>query len=504
LAERRRPLVRVAWGLGIVLAAASVLTGALIEDLYRYWWGYYPRLRWLSVPLLTFFFGMMIMTLAEYAFAYRRAEPGVHRLRARSFLIAFSIGYLGSVDYLACFGFAVYPFGYAPIWVFTFVVARTIRRYRLVDITPSFASRQILATMGDPLIVCDTQHKIQVVNRAACSTFGYGERDLIGLPIERLGEPGDGQGGLRRVLAGAPVQDEETVFRTVDGQCVDVSVSISRLSDEHGVPQGWVIIARDIRDRKRATAALRQETAFVHLLQDVAIAANEASNVDDAFQTCLTKVCLQMGWPIGHVYVTSGDGSARRLVPTRLWHLDTPEQFEVFRRVTEALSLDPGKGLPGRVLTSREPAWVRDVTVDDNFPRANPARACGIRAGFAFPVWVGKEVVAVLEFFSTEISDPDPAFLTVMANIGTQLGRVVERKRTEERLSYIANYDPLTGLPNRGLCLDRLKDELARSRWQERFVAVLFLDLDRFKNVNDTLGHSLGDRLLKAVADRLT
>ncbi|MEO5656508.1 MAG: EAL domain-containing protein, partial [Nitrospiria bacterium] len=186
------------------------------------------------------------------------------------------------------------------------------------------------------------------------------------------------------------------------------------------------------------------------------------------------------------------------------WHLDTPEQFESFRRVTEALSLEPGKGLPGRVLASRQPAWVRDVTVDDNFPRANPARVCGIRAGFAFPVWVGKEVVAVLEFFSTEISDPDPAFLTVMANIGTQLGRVVERKRTEERLSYIANYDPLTGLPNRGLCLDRLKDELVRSRWQERFVAVLFLDLDRFKNVNDTLGHSLGDRLLKAVADRLT
>lgn len=504
LSAHRRPLVMMAWCLAAVLAGASVLTGALIEDLYRYWWGYYPRLRWLSVPLLTFFFGMMILTLAEYAVAYRRAEPGVHQLRARSLLIAFSIGYLGSVDYLACFGFAVYPFGYAPIWGFTFVVARTIRRYRLVDLTPSFASKQILATMGDPLIVCDTQRKIQVVNRAACSTFGYGVRDLIGLPIERLAGPGDGQEGLRRVLAGAPVQDKETVLRTIDGECVDVSVSISHLSNEGGAPQGWVIIARDIRDRKRAAAALRRETAFVHLLQDVAIAANEASSVDDAFQTCLTKVCLQMGWAIGHVfYLTSGDGAERRLVPTRLWHLEGPDRFEVFRRVTEALSFEPGKGLPGRVLASRQPAWIRDVTVDDNFPRANQARACGIRAGFAFPVWVGKEVVAVLEFFSTEISDPDPAFLTVMANIGTQLGRVVERKRTEERLSYIANYDPLTGLPNRGLCLDRLRDELVRSRWQERFVAVLFLDLDRFKNVNDTLGHSLGDQLLKAVADRL-
>ncbi len=78
-----------------------------------------------------------------------------------------------------------------------------------------------------------------------------------------------------------------------------------------------------------------------------------------------------------------------------------------------------------------------------------------------------------------------------------------EQKQTEQRLSYLANYDTLTNLPNRILFFDRLGQSLTRAKWQGRLVTVLFLDLDRFKGVNDTLGHAVGDLLLKTVAERL-
>jgi transcriptional regulator with GAF, ATPase, and Fis domain len=166
-------------------------------------------------------------------------------------------------------------------------------------------------------------------------------------------------------------------------------------------------------------------------LQRIAVAANEASSVEEAMQIAVDEVCTHTGWPVGHVYLTD---SAAELVPTTTWHLESEQRYQVFKQVTEATRLTPGIGLPGRVLARGTPAWIMDVTEDPNFPRARQARDIGVRAGFAFPVLIGTEVAAVLEFFSSEALEPDEPLLEVMAHIGTQLGRVIERKRAEETL----------------------------------------------------------------------
>ena len=79
----------------------------------------------------------------------------------------------------------------------------------------------------------------------------------------------------------------------------------------------------------------------------------------------------------------------------------------------------------------------------------------------------------------------------------------IERKRTEERLTYLAQYDHLTGLVNRSLFRDRLVQAMARSKRLQQPIGLMLLDLDRFKAVNDTFGHDMGDDLLKAVSERL-
>ena len=80
---------------------------------------------------------------------------------------------------------------------------------------------------------------------------------------------------------------------------------------------------------------------------------------------------------------------------------------------------------------------------------------------------------------------------------------ITDRKRTEQELRYLANYDALTGLPNRSLLIERIEQGIARARSSSRSLAVLFLDLDRFKHVNDSMGHSAGDSLLRAAGARL-
>ncbi len=100
--------------------------------------------------------------------------------------------------------------------------------------------------------------------------------------------------------------------------------------------------------------------------------------------------------------------------------------------------------------------------------------------------------------------------IPLRASDGTQIGTqgtahdVTERKRAEEIIRHMAYHDALTDLPNRTLFTDRLNTALANARRAGQMVAVLFLDLDKFKAVNDTAGHSVGDRLLQNVADRLT
>ncbi len=93
-------------------------------------------------------------------------------------------------------------------------------------------------------------------------------------------------------------------------------------------------------------------------------------------------------------------------------------------------------------------------------------------------------------------SEHPPVFVAVIQDI-------TERKRTEERLSYLAYYDALTSLPNRQLLNERLSWAMTEADARDRLVAVMFLDLDRFKTINDTLGHDVGDALLKSVAERL-
>lgn len=154
-------------------------------------------------------------------------------------------------------------------------------------------------------------------------------------------------------------------------------------------------LEKEVSERRRVEEALRKSTKSAQLLQKIAVAANQASAVDEAMQVCLDEVCTYTGWPVGHAYRLPENG-ATVLVPTRLWHLDDPSQFETFRRVTEATKFQPGIGLPGRVWQSAKTAWVVDVTKDRNFPQSKLAANLGVKAAFAFPVLIGEEVAAVL------------------------------------------------------------------------------------------------------------
>lgn len=200
-------------------------------------------------------------------------------------------------------------------------------------------------------------------------------------------------------------------------------------------------LARERRARLEAesiaetqTTALYQQKRHLELIESITAVANLDNDPRVVIQHALERIAAFIDWPVAHVLSASGRGQRRRITSDGLWVGRDQPGLEPFVRASEDIIFKGAVGLPGRVCDRRRATWIESLVADPNFPRAQVAFDCGLRTGFAFPVLVGDEAVAVLEFYSTRPSSPDIDLLHALEQIGLQLGRVVERQRADQAL----------------------------------------------------------------------
>ena len=214
-----------------------------------------------------------------------------------------------------------------------------------------------------------------------------------------------------------------------------------------------ILVISDITEQKRVEEKLEEQASSLALLNSIAVAANRSSNAEEVFGYCIEQVCKFSGWKVGHAYVPADDGSGR-MEPARYWFAADSDLYAPFREMTERTLPVSGTGLVGHVLKRGEPYWTADVTADPNFARAGAAKASGLKGGVAFPVKIRGEVTAVLEFFATEPMEPSPQLIDILTHVAGQLGQVVERQRSEIKLTdQNERFDAALANMSQGLCM---------------------------------------------------
>ncbi len=235
--------------------------------------------------------------------------------------------------------------------------------------------------------------------------------------------------------------DERRAFRNFqysatkpDGQIAFVSISGTPVYDKSGVFVGFRGAGRDRTPAELAKRHSKAQAEKVSLMNMVSAAANHSVDAKSTIRDCLALVCDEMGWAYGHIYEPASDGSAR-LEPTESWYVADDVRHNDFLETTSRTVFEKGQGLLGRAFSEKSNQWMYDSRIAADAVRSESADKAGLVGAVACPILVRDEVVAVLEFFSTEPLQSDPELEDLLNHICTQMGRVFEREETEEALT---------------------------------------------------------------------
>jgi ammonium transporter len=267
----------------------------------------------------------------------------------------------------------------------------------------------------------------------------------------------------------------------------------------------------------RVLGAFGRRTDSIQLLRRTAAAANESSSAEDALAIALDEVCGFTGWPIGHALLVSRD-DPDELVSTGIWSIRDEGRYGEFRAASDE-RVRAGSRLAGVALEERKPVFVSSgdllgrpadsVTLSVLLPESGAGEArrsvvvplegerasrsaewleLGLRAGLAVPVMAGTRAAGVLEFFSDEPFEADAELLELLVSVGTQIGRVVERQRSEEeRLRALIDNMPasvyLRDLDGRFILVNREYEEFWGLR-QDEIRGLTLFETEEMSNVD--------------------
>ncbi|WP_305803907.1 EAL domain-containing protein [Stenotrophomonas sp. YIM B06876] len=341
------------------------------------------------------------------------------------------------------------------------------------------------------ILLCDRQGHLQYVNDGFTRMLGYLpdealQRRLRELVGGRHSDPETLEFLTTHHLAGVPHQTDLLAYRK-DGSPLWTSVVATPIADEHGDPSSFINVLTDI------TAAKTNEVLHNRVL--------EALVREESLHESMALICQEVERVAPDVVV-----SIYRLdAEGRLRLLAAPSLPRIFTERFDGQLPGPGTAACGAVAWRGRAVEVVDIATDPLFSaHREPALSQQLRACWSIPVKSSTgQVLGTFTFYFRQPMAPGP-WHRKLAELCLHLcSLAMEREKTKARMHQLAFYDALTGLPNRIMFHARAEQIFATAYARKTSLAVLYLDLDRFKRINETQGHAAGDGLLRDIAQCL-
>ena len=340
--------------------------------------------------------------------------------------------------------------------------------------------RSIFEYSPEPMLAMAPNGTIMRANAAAASEYGGSIDDLVGHPASDFltsSQLDDANRAFKSAARGTAVTLEALALRA-HGPPVSVLVTFIPIVFR-GTITGVHLVARDLTAVRRAEREVAVQSDRLRELYLVAASADSTPEL--LIASTIDAGCRLLGLTAGSLYDAEADRSVSTVgnpIPRRLARLALATDG--------ALALDDLRGVP----------YLGDAEFGEQPP-------C-VYVGTA--IEVGGVRYGSLSFAADEPrAEPfTPSDRDLVQLMGALVSSAIERGHSRARLKHLAYNDQLTALPNRAWFVERLRDELILARAATMRAAVMFLDLDRFKDINDSLGHALGDRMLRVIGDRLT
>ncbi|WP_432474716.1 EAL domain-containing protein [Amphritea sp. HPY] len=369
----------------------------------------------------------------------------------------------------------------------------------------------ILKTMPGTLIIMTPDTVIESVNQAALDLLGYEEKELIGQSIhfilaeEEAALLEKSPTGL--LSRNGYVSNVEKFYSSKDGRKIPVLFSGTIMCDSEGKKHSIVSVAIDISQRKEHEEKLRRTSR--------ALGAIHASNIllvrSDDEQRLLEGVCHNIVEQTGYRFAWVGlrrPDDAGVILPVA-WAGKEQGYIDSLQR---CLRVDEMISCPEATAIRTGAACIEmDISsAPGSLHWRKQAAERGYKSVIVFPLMREEEAFGALAIYSTQANTFQPDEVELLQELADDLAYGVTALRTrqkhqqaEQLIAYQASHDALTDLPNRSTIMQSLSQTINQLRHQGGAVAVLFIDLDEFKLVNDTLGHAAGDELLRQAAERM-